>query len=387
LKIAQVAPLFESVPPQGYGGTERVVSYLTEELISLGHDVTLFASGDSVTKARLVAVCERALRLDDRCQDPLAAHFCMLGQLADVAGQFDILHFHIDYLHFPQTQHQPWPHLTTLHGRLDLPELQPLHRQFPGQPLVSISDAQRLPLPNAFWIGTVHHGLPPGLHTFRDRPGKYLAFLGRISPEKRPDHAIEIALRAGMPLKIAAKVDRVDRDYYAEVIKPLLDAAGSHVEFIGEVGGADKDEFLGNAHALLFPIDWPEPFGLVMIEALACGTPVIASRRGSVPEVIEDGVTGFIVENVDEAVRAGGRVADLRRAECRRVFEERFNASRMALDYLKVYQRVLKRPAGRAPAARSGFSRQSRRTVQPTRQLPEKPVAGRSERRQPHDER
>jgi glycosyltransferase involved in cell wall biosynthesis len=352
VKIAQVAPLYESVPPRGYGGTERVVSYLTEELVAAGHDVTLFASGDSVTAARLIPACERGLRLDDGCRDALAAHFRMLGQIADLAPQFDLIHFHIDYLHFPLTQRQPWPHLTTLHGRLDVPELQPLYRQFAGQPVVSISDAQRAPLPHAFWIGTVHHGLPPDLYQLRDRPGSYLAFLGRISPEKQPDQAIEIACRAGLPLKIAAKVDRADRDYYEQAIRPLLRAAGRHVEFIGEVGGADKDEFLGNAHALLFPIGWPEPFGLVMIEALACGTPVIAYPRGSVPEVIDDGVTGFIVDGVDEAVRAVGRVAGLSRATCRRVFDERFSAARMARDYVRVYRRVLEWSRGRSPRRR-----------------------------------
>jgi glycosyltransferase involved in cell wall biosynthesis len=359
VRIAQVAPLYESVPPKGHGGTERVVSYLTEELVAQGHDVTLFASGDSATSARLVAACERALRLDDRCRDALAAHFRMLGQVADLAPQFDLLHFHIDYLHFPLTQGQAWPHLTTLHGRLDLPELRSLYRQFPGQPVVSISDAQRTPLPFADWVATVHHGLPPGLHPFRGGPGKYLAFLGRISPEKLPVQAIEIARRAGMPLKMAAKVDRADRDYYQQVVRTLLRTAGGHAELIGEVGGRDKDEFLGNAHALLFPIDWPEPFGLVMIEALACGTPVIAYRRGSVPEVIDDGLTGFIVEDVNEAARAVGRVAELSRADCRRVFEERFSASRMARDYLKAYRRALERSDGRAPRPRAARPRRA----------------------------
>jgi glycosyltransferase involved in cell wall biosynthesis len=343
LKIAQVAPLYESVPPQLYGGTERVVSYLTEELVALGHDVTLFASADSVTQARLVPACKRALRLDDHCQDSLAAHVRMLGQVADAAAQFDLLHFHIDYLHFPLTHRQRWPRVTTLHGRLDLPELRPIYRQFPGQPVVSITDAQREPLPLADWIGTVYHGLPPDLYTFQPRPGKYLVFLGRIAREKRPDLAIEIACRAGMDLKIAAKVSHTDREYYEQEIRPLLRAAGSRVEFVGEVGSPEKDELLGNAHALLFPIDWPEPFGLVVIEALACGTPVIASRRGSVPELIQDGVTGFIVDDLDEAVSAVERVAGLCRAECRRIFEERFRASRMARDYLKVYRRVLER--------------------------------------------
>jgi glycosyltransferase involved in cell wall biosynthesis len=347
MKIAQVAPLYESVPPSLYGGTERVVSYLTEELVARGHDVTLFASGDSVTRAKLVPTCERALRLDERCQDSLAAHFRLLGQVAEAASTFDLIHFHIDYLHFPLTQHSPWPHVTTLHGRLDLPELRPLYRQFPGQPVVSISHAQRRPLPFANWAATVYHGLPLDLHTFRNQPGKYLAFLGRISPEKRPDQAIEIARRVGMELKIAAKVDRVNLDYHQQVIEPLLRKAGRQVEFIGEVGGRDKDEFLGNAYALLFPIDWPEPFGLVMIEALACGTPVIAYRRGSVSEVLEDQVTGFIVADLDEATAAVARVDGIRREGCRRVFEERFSAPRMARDYLKVYQGIRRTQAAR----------------------------------------
>jgi glycosyltransferase involved in cell wall biosynthesis len=316
---------------------------LTEELVALGHDVTLFASGDSVTRAHLIAPCKRATRLDKHCRDPLAAHFCMLAQVADAARQFDILHFHIDYLHFPMTQSQPWPRLTTMHGRLDLPELRPLHRRFAGQPLVSISHTQREPLPFANWVGTVHHGLPLDLHTFRDQPGKYLAFLGRFSPEKGPDRAIEIARRAGIPLKMAAKVDRADRDYYEQVIEPLLHPAGKHVENIGEVGGKDKDDFLGDALALLFPIDWPEPFSLVMIEALACGTPVIAFRHGSVPEVIDDGISGLIVDDVDTAVQAVERVGELSRTDCRRAFEQRFSAPCMASDYLRVYQRVLNR--------------------------------------------
>jgi glycosyltransferase involved in cell wall biosynthesis len=267
----------------------------------------------------------------------------MLGQVAELAAHFDLIHFHIDYLHFPLTKYQRWAHVTTLHGRLDLPELEPLYRQFPEQPLVSISDAQRRPLQFANWLGTVHHGLPLKLHPFRDRPGKYLAFLGRVSPEKGLDQAIEIARRVGMKLKIAAKVDRVDRDYYTQVIQPLLRAAGQNVEFIGEVGGREKDEFLGNAHALLFPINWPEPFGLVMIEALACGTPVVAYRRGSVPEIIDDGASGFIVDDVEGAVRAVQRVSELSRSVCRHAFEERFSVARMARDYLQVYRRLVAR--------------------------------------------
>jgi glycosyltransferase involved in cell wall biosynthesis len=356
VKIAQVAPLYESVPPRGYGGTERVVSYVTEELVGLGHDVTLFASGDSVTRARLVSGCERSLRLDSGCRDPLAAHFRQLGQLADAADQFDLIHFHIDYLHFPASGLARWPRVTTLHGRLDLPELRPLYRQFPREPVISISDAQRRPLPLANWIGTVYHGLPPNLYRFRDRPGRYLAFLGRMSPEKQPDQAIEIALRCRIPLKMAAKVDRADQEYFEAIVRPRLRAAGKQVEFVGEVGGRDKDEFLGSALALLFPIDWPEPFGLVMIEAMACGTPVIAYRRGSVPEIIEDGVSGFVVDEMDEAVRAVERAAGLNRARCRRAFEERYSATRMARDYLKVYRHILEGRRSAVPRERKAVA-------------------------------
>jgi glycosyltransferase involved in cell wall biosynthesis len=341
LRIAQVAPLYESVPPKGYGGTERVVSYLTEELVRQGHEVTLFASGDSETSAELVAACPRSLRLDPGCRDQLVYHVVMLEQVFAQAARFDLLHFHCDYLHFPFSWRARYAHVTTLHGRLDLPELQPMYRRFPGMPLVSISDAQRAPLPEASWQATVYHGLPPDLHTLRDQPGKYLAFLGRVSPEKRVDRAIAIAQRVGMPLKIAAKVDAADRDYYHAEIRPLLRAAGSLVEFVGEVGGRDKNDFLANAHALLFPIDWPEPFGLVMIEALACGTPVIAFRHGSVPEVLDDGITGFVVQDLDGAVRAVERAAALSRRRCRKVFEERFIATRMTQDYLAVYEHLL----------------------------------------------
>jgi glycosyltransferase involved in cell wall biosynthesis len=345
MRIAQVAPLYESVPPKAYGGTERVVSYLTEELVAQGQEVTLFASGDSVTKARLVAGCERGQRLDEHCADPLAAHFRMLGQVADMAGQFDLIHFHIDYLHFPLTQRQAWPHLTTLHGRLDLPELQPLYRQFPLQPLVSISNAQRAPLHFAKWIGTVYHGLPADLLRFRAEPGNYLAFLGRMDPEKGPDRAIEIACRTGVPLKIAAKIERGNEEYYESLVQPLIRKAGKQVEFVGEINGREKSNFLGSAQALLFPIDWPEPFGLVMIEALACGTPVIAYRCGSVPEVIDDGVTGFIVDDVQSAVEAIAMLGTIERAQCRRVFESRFTAARMASDYVDVYRQLLEPPS------------------------------------------
>jgi len=339
MRIAQVAPLYESVPPRYYGGTERVVSYLTEELVRQGHEVTLFASGDSVTRARLVAACPRSLRLDPKCIDPLAHHVRMVEMVFQRAAEFDIIHFHIDYLHFPLARRYGVPHVTTLHGRLDLPDLEPLYREFQDMPVVSISNAQRRPLPWARWVGTVYHGLPRDLYTFREEPGRYLAFLGRISPEKRVDRAIEIARRVGMPLKVAAKVDRVDREYFETVIRPLL--RGPWVEYIGEIGEAEKNDFLGQAYALLFPIDWPEPFGLVMIEALACGTPVIAYRNGSVPEIIEDGVTGFIVQSLEEAVEAVPKVAGLSRRRCRQVFEERFTAERMARDYLAVYRFIL----------------------------------------------
>ena len=340
MRIAQVAPLYESVPPKFYGGTERVVSYLTEELVRQGHEVTLFASGDSETKARLVAGCQRSLRLDKRCQDQLAHHFVMLEHVFQRAAEFDIIHFHVDYLHFPFSRREAVTHVTTLHGRLDIPDLVPLYQKFRDLPVISISNGQREPLPWANWQGTVHHGLPDVYH-FRQKPGSYLAFLGRISPEKRVDRAIEIATQVGMPLKIAAKVDPVDKDYFESVIKPLL--RNSLVEFVGEIDEGEKDEFLGNAYALLFPIDWPEPFGLVMIEAMACGTPVIAYRGGAVPELIEQGDTGFVVEGLDDAVDAVGRVPELSRKRCREVFEKRFTATRMAHDYVQVFERLIER--------------------------------------------
>ncbi len=343
MRIAQVSPLFESVPPKYYGGTERVVSYLTEELVRRGHDVTLFASGDSVTKARLIAPCRRSLRLDKHCVDQLAHHILMLEQVFKDTSRFDIIHFHIDYLHFPLSRRSATPHVTTLHGRLDIPDLVPLYQEFREVPVVSISNAQREPLPWLNWQGTVYHGLPEDLYTFREEPGKYLAFLGRISPEKRVDRAIEIAKRVGMEIKIAAKVDAVDREYFEDVIEPLL--KDPLAEYVGEIGEGEKNEFLGNAYALLFPIDWPEPFGLVMIEAMACGTPVIAYRKGSVPEVMEEGTTGFIVHGLEDAVKAVERVPLLSRKRCREVFEERFTASRMAEDYLAVYKRLLERKA------------------------------------------
>src|SRR5574338_112198 len=287
MRIAQVAPLYESVPPKYYGGTERVVSYLTEELVRQGHDVTLFASGDSETSARLVATCQRSLRLDKDCQNQMAHHFVMLERVLKHADEFDIIHFHVDYLHFPLSRREAITQVTTLHGRLDIPDLIPLYQEFRDMPVISISNGQREPLPWANWQATVYHGLPPDLYRFRAEPVRYLAFLGLISPEKRVDRAIEIAKQVGMPLKIAAKIDRADKDYFDSVIAPMLN--DPLVEFIGEIGDMEKGEFLGNAYALLFPIDWPEPFGLVMIEAMACGTPIIAFEQGAVPEVMEDG--------------------------------------------------------------------------------------------------
>jgi glycosyltransferase involved in cell wall biosynthesis len=339
LRIAQVAPLYESVPPKYYGGTERIVSYLTEELVRQGHDVTLFASGDSQTSAQLVAACPRSLRLDPACVDQLAHHVAMLERVVRSAAAFDIIHFHIDYLHFPLSRRQSYTCVTTLHGRLDIADLVPLYQEFRDAPVVSISDSQRTPLPWLNWQATVYHGIPLDRYRFQSRPGAYLACLGRISPEKGIDRAIEIAKQVGAPLQIAAKVDKVDAEYFERVIEPLL----HHplVEFIGEIGDERKQDFLGNAQALLFPIDWPEPFGLVMIEAMACGTPVIAYSSGSVPEVMEHGRTGFVVQELDDAVEAVRRVPQLSRARCREVFEERFTAERMARDYVAVYERLI----------------------------------------------
>ena len=336
MRIAQVSPLYESVPPKLYGGTERVVSFLTEALVDLGHDVTLFASGDSQTRARLVAGAPRALRLNRGCQDPIAHHLNMLERVFERAGEFDVIHFHVDYFGLPLARRHGVPYVTTQHGRMDIPDLEPLYRTFGEAPLVSISDAQRAPLPFASWLATVYHGLPRDLLSFHPGPGRYLAFLGRISPEKRVDRAIDIARRLDMPLKIAAKIDKADREYYEAEIAPLF--ADPHVEFVGEIGEDEKDAFLGDAAALIFPIDWPEPFGLVMIEAMACGTPVVAFRCGSVPEVMRDGVSGFVVDTVDEAVEATARAVQLPRAVCRAYFEERFLAQRMAQDYVDVYR-------------------------------------------------
>ncbi len=338
MRIAQVAPLCESVPPKLYGGTERVVAYLTEELLRQGHAVTLFASADSRTSARLAPGWPRALRLEGTCRDTLAPHMLMAEQVARRADEFDLIHFHLGYLHFPVARRLRVPHVTTLHGRLDLPELGPLYEEFSEIPVVSISEAQRAPLPHANWIGTVYHGLPPESLRFEPSPGTYFAFLGRISPEKRVDRAVEIARACGYPLRIAAKVDPADRDYYTRDIEPLLAAPG--IEFIGEIGENEKNDFIGHAKALLFPIDWPEPFGLVMIEALGCGTPVIAFRGGSVLEVLEHGRTGFIVDDIEQAIEAGRNIDAIDRAECRRTFERRFTVARMTASYVRLYRQA-----------------------------------------------
>ncbi len=336
MRIAQIAPLHEAVPPKLYGGTERVVSFLTEELVAEGHDVTLFASGDSVTKARLHAVWPKALRLDPAIRDPIAPHMLLMEEVYRQAADFDVLHFHMDYWSFSLFSRQPTPFVTTMHGRLDLPELQPVFDTFPTTPVVSISNSQRRPLAQANFVATVHHGLPENLLTPQDVTPSYLAFLGRIAPEKRPDRAIRIARAAGIPLKMAAKVDRADQEYFDTIIKPMI--AGGGVELIGEIGDREKPNFLSGAIGLLMPIDWPEPFGLVMIEAIACGTPVIAFNRGSVPEIVEDGLTGFIVEDETSAISAVSRLHGLSRARVRRRFEERFTARRMAEDYLACYR-------------------------------------------------
>jgi glycosyltransferase involved in cell wall biosynthesis len=342
MKIAQVAPLMESVPPRLYGGTERIVSYLTDELVRLGHEVTLFASADSITAAELVSCASMALRLDSNVRNPIPYYMLMLNRVRKLADKFGILHFHVDLFHFPLFAQMAERTVTTLHGRQDLPDLKPLYIGFSEMPLVSISDDQRRPIAKANFVATVLHGIPPNLHTPIYNPrGGYVAFLGRISPEKRPDRAIRIARTLGIPLKIAAKVDTADEAYFREKIAPLLSGPG--VEFVGEINERSKAEFLGEAQALLFPIEWPEPFGLVMIEAMACGTPVLAFRQGSVSEIVDQGVTGAIVDTMDEAVRMLPRVIALDRRAVRRRFEQRFSSARMATDYVAVYRSLLKR--------------------------------------------
>jgi glycosyltransferase involved in cell wall biosynthesis len=341
MKIAQVAPLYESVPPALYGGTERIVSYLTEELVALGHEVTLFASGDSTTRARLIGQCPRGLRLDPTSRDPLAYHVRMVEQVFQSATEFDVIHFHTDHLQYSLARRCETKHLTTLHGRLDLPEVSVIFREFHEMPVVSVSEDQQQPVRWLNWLGAVHHGIPEQLYQFGSGGGGYLAFLGRISPEKRVDWAIEAAIKAGIPLKIAAKIDKADVEYYEGEIRPLLDH--DLIEYVGEIGDRDKDDFLGNAMALLFPIDWPEPFGMVMIEALACGTPVVAMSCGSTPEVIDDGVSGALIERqagVEGLIEGIERACRLDRRLVRDVFERRFTAQRMALEYQSLYERL-----------------------------------------------
>jgi|SRR5690554_4371413 len=336
MKIAQVAPLFERVPPKMYGGTERVVSYLTEELINMNHDVTLFASGDSITNAKLVSPCDEALRLSKDVKDPLAYTILQLEQIRNLKDEFDLIHFHIDFIHYPFSKLMGVPNITTLHGRLDLPDLQNVYKSFYDMPVISISNAQRKPLPYANWVGTVYNGIPENLLKFHPAEGKYLAFLGRISPEKGIERAIEIAKKAGIKLMIAAKVDPVDKEYFDNVISPLLN--NPLIEFVGEINEKEKNDFLGNSIALLFPIDWPEPFGLVMIESFACGTPVIAYNRGSVSEIVEDGVNGFIVNSVEEAVDAINKLYLVSRKQCRKTFESKYTSKIMAENYLNCYE-------------------------------------------------
>jgi glycosyltransferase involved in cell wall biosynthesis len=339
MRIAQVAPLWESVPPKLYGGTERIVSYLTEELVRRGHDVTLYASGDSVTTARLEPICVRALRLNTGIFNRDAPMTMLMEQALGKPGDFDVIHSHLDFLGFPLARRNPTPTVTTFHGRLDLPELQTVFREYAEMPMVSISDAQRTPVSWANWQATVYHGLPIDLYGLQQNPEGYLAFLGRIAPEKRPDHAIEIAKRTGIPLRIAAKVDPMDQEYFHTKIEPLL--SDPLIEYLGEITDAKKNEFLGHAMALVCPYDWPEPFGLVLIEALACGTPVLAYRRGSIPEIIEDSVTGFVCEGIDEMTAAIQRIPEIDRRRCRRTFEQRFSVERMAHDYLRVYEQAV----------------------------------------------
>jgi glycosyltransferase involved in cell wall biosynthesis len=353
VKIAQVSPLVEPVPPTGYGGTERVVAYLCDELVRQGQNVTLFATGDSLTKARLIAACDRALRLDSNVVDRQAHDAFQLEQVMEHADSFDLIHFHTGYSHFPFARRQTVPSVTTFHGRLDIADLKRLFRSAKDVPVVSISNSQRQPFPNMNWQGTVYHGLPLDLYRPGTGTGGYLAFLGRICPEKRVDRAIEIAERVNMKLKIAAKIDAVDREYVEKEVGFLLEHP--LVEFIGECGGREKEKFLGDAYALLFPIDWPEPFGLVMIEAMACGTPVIAYRAGSVPEIIDSGENGFVVQSIEEAVNAVDKVQYLDRRQCRDIFEHRFSSARMAADYIQIYDRLLKRKTPRPQHSRTSL--------------------------------
>jgi len=350
MRIAQVAPLYECVPPKLYGGTERIVSYLTEELVRCGHEVTLFASGDSLTKANLIPISPQALRLDTKCIDQLAHHVRMIEAVIAHQDEFDLIHFHIDYLHFPMARMMGWTTLTTLHGRLDIPDLVPLYQEFKEMPVSSISNAQREPLPWLNWQGTAYHGLPKNQYEFSAKSNGYLAFLGRTSPEKGLDEAIAIAKKVGMPLKIGAKVDNADLAYFERHIKPLIQQ--SDIEFLGEIGFPEKNDLLGGAAALLFPIRWPEPFGIVMIEAMACGTPVIGYSQGSVPEVLEDRVTGLLASDIDSACRAVMELPNFCRARCRRRFEERFTSDVMCSQYLRMYQSLLRQEGEAIPETR-----------------------------------
>jgi len=344
MKIAQIAPLWESVPPQLYGGTERIVSYLTEELVRQGHEVTLFASADSKTAARLEPCCPKALRLHENGLINRDAPLILMLEraLGAASGRFDVVHSHLDYLSFPMSRRAHAPVVTTLHGRLDLPELIPMFEEYAEMPVVSISNAQRTPLPGANWLGTVYHGIPKDLYSFHPGPGSYLAFLGRISPEKCPDHAIELAKRVGMPLRIAAKVDPADQDYFKRKIERLLEHP--LIEYVGEITDGEKNDFLGDAAALVCPYDWPEPFGVVLIEAMACGTPVLAYRRGSIPEVLEHGVTGYICDDLNAMVEAVAAIPLIDRARCREVFERRFTVDRMVRDYVRLYEKMAETP-------------------------------------------
>jgi glycosyltransferase involved in cell wall biosynthesis len=338
MRIAQVAPLIECVPPKAYGGTERVVSWLTEELVKQGHEVILFASGDSQTKAELIAGCPQALRLDTENVDKISPHMLMVEKVFQLAKEFDVIHSHLDYFPFSLARRSTVPCLTTLHGRLDINETKNIFREFREMPFVSISNSQRLPLLELNWQTTIYHGLPEDLYSFHEKQGNYLLFLGRISPEKRLDRAIEIAKRFGMPIKVGGKIDEVDKKYYQEVIAPLIQEP--YVEYLGEVFQDQKNDLIGNAYAMLFPIDWPEPFGLVMIESMACGTPVIAFHAGSVPEIIQNGISGFICNSVQEAVEALTYIPSINRKHCRAEFEKRFSASQMAKEYLSIYEKI-----------------------------------------------
>jgi|SRR6187402_1099816 len=338
MRIAQIAPLFESVPPDLYGGSERVVSWLTEEMVRMGHEVTLFASGDSRTSATLVPGCERALWRDSSCRETLPHHVLLVEEVFRRASEFDVLHFHCDYVHFPLVRRHQAATLTTMHGLLHPPDLRRLLEEYYDVPLVSISQSQRSPIPTANWKGSVHHGLPSDLHTFRETAEEYIAFLGRISPDKGVERAIDLAIKTQIPLRIAAKIYEEDRSYFHQKIEPLLKEHAGLVEFLGEVGGKDKDDFLGNAKALIFPVEWPEPFGLVMIEALACGTPVLAWNRGAVPEVIDHGVNGFTVDSVIQAIECLPLLNKIDRRTCRLSFEKRFRSEQMAEKYISLYQ-------------------------------------------------